>query len=140
MRRRCLAAVVVAFIGVAFPMGAKAQVTYAKDWSYNQRKDYFSKKCSFPAGGYQYLVYDKSQPKWVYWYNPGTQTQVYWCACPTVNHPKWGQNIRVGEDLFLKASTMSKNIEDTKFPDDANGANFKKGTAKDKDGSPVDLN
>jgi len=129
----CLAA----FAWGALAPAVSAQVTYDKNWSYNKDKGYYYKKCAFPRGGHQYLVYYKSKPNWVYWYNP--TTQVYWCACPTVNHPKWGQDIKNGKDLFLMATTKDRDLERTKFPDDANGANFKKGKAKDSDGSEVDL-
>jgi hypothetical protein len=138
MRRCCLAVFLMASIEGAFPSGVEAQVTYAPNWSYNQQKGYFYKKCSFPAGGYQYLVYYKEKPNWVYWYNPATE--VFWCACPTVNHPKWGEDIKNGKDLFLMASKKAKNLEDAEFPSAGDdGANFKKGKAKDKDGSSVDL-
>lgn len=116
---------------------AAAEVTYDKEWKYNREKDYFYKKCTFPKGGYQYLIYYKEKTEWVYWYNPAAE--VFWCACPTVKHPKWGKDIRAGKDLFLMATKKAKKLEDCKFPDDDNGANFKKGKAKDKDGSTVDL-
>lgn len=115
------------------------QVVYDETWSYNDNRGYYYKRCTFPAGGYQYLIYYKSKPSWVYWYNP--VSEVYWCACPTVRHSKWGNNIRNGEDLFLIATTKAREIEDTEFPDEGDdGANFRKGSAKDKDGSTVNLN
>jgi hypothetical protein len=120
---------------VAQPGGT---VVYDPSWSYNPGKDYYYKKCTFPAGGYQYIIYYKSKPNWLYWYNP--EKQVFWCACPTVNHPRWGNDIRNGKDLFLMADVKAGEIEDARFPaagDD--GANFTTGSAKDKDGSSVAL-
>lgn len=122
---------------VTTPSQASAQVTYDKDWSYNQNKDYYYKYCAFPQGGYQFLIYYKSRPQWVYWYNP--VKKVFWCACPTVNHPVFGVAIQNGEDLFLVATTPARNREDCVFPNVGKGENFKKGKAKDKDGSDVDL-
>ena len=113
-------------------------VVYDKFWSYNAGKDYYYKKCSFPAGSYQYIIFFKSKPQWLYWYNP--EKQVYWCACPTVNHPRWGDDVQNGKDLFLLASTKAGSIEETRFPSAGDdGANFTTGTAKDKDGSTVTL-
>jgi hypothetical protein len=55
-------------------------------------------------------------------------------------HPKWGESIQNGQDLFLIASTKARNIEDCEFPDPGDdGANFKPGKAKDKDGTEVNL-
>ncbi|MDX1946709.1 MAG: hypothetical protein SFU86_15015 [Pirellulaceae bacterium] len=106
------------------------------DWQYNAGKGYYYRKCSFPAGGHQYVVYYKSRPQWVYWYNPGAQ--VFWSACPTINHPTWGNDIRNGKDLFLIAEVKGRNVEDCKFPMPT-GANFVPGKAKDKDGGDVAL-
>jgi hypothetical protein len=112
-------------------------VTYG-DWQYNGAKGYYSRKCQFPAGGYQYVIYYPSKPDWVYWYNPAKQ--VFWCACPTVNHPRWGNDIGNGADLFLMASTKARNLADCRFPDAGDdGANFVQGTATDVDGSQVAL-
>lgn len=138
MLRLVLGCSIAAFCLTLIPSRVAAQVTYDQDWSYNNQKDYYYKKCTFPAGGYQYLIFFKAKPQWVYWYNPGTQ--VFWCACPTVKHPQFGEDIKAGKDLFLMAKKKDKKIEDTEFPDPGdNGANFKKGKAKDKDGSEVDL-
>jgi hypothetical protein len=116
---------------------ALATVTYG-DWNFNQPKGYYYRVCSFPAGAYQYVIYYPSKPNWVYWYNPAKS--VFWCACPTANHPKWGGKITAGEDLFLMADTKSGDIATTVFPDAGDdGANFVSGTATDKDGSTVDL-
>ena len=117
--------------------GGGGQVSYS-DWGYNPAKDYYYRKCTFPAGGYQYVIFFKSKPDWVYWFNPAAK--VYWCACPTVEHRKWGDAIRNGEDLFLMATKKSANIAECRFPDEGDdGANFTKGKAKDADGSMVDL-
>lgn len=117
--------------------GGGGAVSYS-NWKYHAQKDYYYCTCSFPAGGYQYVIYYKTKPNWVYWYNP--DKDVFWCACPTVNHPKWGTAISNGEDLFLIATTKARNVGDCEFPDAGDdGANFTKGKAKDKDGSEVDL-
>lgn len=116
---------------------ALASVSYG-DWQFNQPKDYYYRVCSFPAGGYQYVIYYPTKPNWVYWYNP--VKNVFWCACPTVNHPRWGQGIANGKDLFLLASTKAGDIGNTVFPDAGDdGANFVTGTATDKDGATVEL-
>lgn len=107
-------------------------------WKYNPQKNYYYCKCSFPAGGYQYVIYKKSKPYWVYWYNP--QKQVFWCACPTVDNPTWGDEIEDGEDLFLMANVKASSIDDCEFPKVGNNkSKFKKGKATDIDGSTVDL-
>jgi hypothetical protein len=112
-------------------------VVYDRTWSYNAQKDYYYKKCSFPGGGYQYIIYYVEKPEWIYWYNP--VKQVCWCACPTVKHPQWGRDVAAGKDLFLMATDKQRDPRDTTFPSD-NGANFKTGaTAKDNDGSDVNL-
>lgn len=114
-----------------------ATVTYG-DWQFNQSKGYYYRVCSFPAGAYQYVIYYPSKPNWVYWYNPAKS--VFWCACPTVNHPKWGDDISAGKDLFLMAETKTGDVTTTVFPDAGDdGANFVSGTATDKDGSSVNL-
>ena len=113
------------------------KVVYS-NWKYNPQKNYYYCKCSFPAGGYQYVIYQKSKPNWVYWYNP--KKQVYWCACPTENHPTWGDDIEDGEDLFLMATVKSNSIDDCEFPKVGNNkGKFKPGKATDLDGSTVDL-
>ena len=123
------------FVSLLQPGGGA--VSYS-DWIYHAQKDYYYCKCSFPAGGYQYVIYYKTKPNWVYWFNP--DKNVFWCACPTVNHPKWGDSIANGQDLFLIATTKARNVGDCEFPDPGDdGANFTKGKAKDKDGSDVDL-
>ncbi|MEQ8785860.1 MAG: hypothetical protein RIC55_06160 [Pirellulaceae bacterium] len=118
--------------------GSGGSVTYGP-WKYNSGKGYYYRKCSFPAGGYQYLVYYKNiKPDWVYWYNPSKQ--VFWCACPTSKNSRWGDDIRRGKDLFLMADTKADSLEDTVFPDaGSDGANFTPGKTKDRDGSTVDL-
>jgi hypothetical protein len=122
---------------VSLLQGGGGAVTYSK-WTYHPDKDYYYCKCSFPAGGYQYVIYYKTKPNWVYWFNP--DKNVFWCACPTVNHPRWGNAISNGQDLFLLADTKARHVEDCEFPDPGDdGANFTKGKAKDKDGSDVDL-
>jgi hypothetical protein len=115
--------------------GGGANVVYG-NWEYNGQKNYYYRKCSFPAGGHQYVIYFKNKPNWIFWYNP--DKEVYWCECPTVNHPQWGQSVRNGKDLFLVATTKARNIEDCVFPDD-NAGNFVNGKAIDKDGSEVSL-
>lgn len=120
-----------------FQTGGGGGVVYDKDWSYNQQKNYYYKRCSFPAGGYQYIICYPDKPEWIYWYNPAKQ--VCWCACPTIRHPKWGDDVAAGKDLFLMATDKAKDPRDTTFPNDT-GANFKSGaTAKDLDGSDVPL-
>lgn len=117
--------------------GGNGDVSYTS-WKYNPEKNYYYSKCKFPAGGYQYVIYKKSKPYWVYWYNP--QKKVYWCACPTKYHPTWGDEIRRGEDLFLMASVKSSSIEGCTFPSvGTNKSKFKAGKATDDDGSTVDL-
>jgi hypothetical protein len=112
-------------------------VVYDRDWSYNAGKGYYYKKCSFPAGGYQYIIFYSQKPQWIYWYNP--VKEVCWCACPTVKHPTFGDDVAAGKDLFLMAKDKARDPRDTTFPD-ANGANFQVGaTAKDRDGSDVNL-
>lgn len=113
-------------------------VTYDQSWTYNNQKDYYYKKCTFPHGGYQYVCYYPDKPSWVYWYNP--DKQVYWCACPTVKNTYWGADVKKGKDLFLYAGTPAKSIKDCDFPDPGNdGGNFHLGKTKDKDGSDVEL-
>jgi len=123
------------FGGVNTPRGG----TYG-NWMAHPSKPYSYRICRLPAGGHQYLISYNNNPNWVYWFNPATQ--VYWCACPTVNHPQFGNQVRNGQDLFLMAANKSSTIDDTQFPDPGlNGANFKtSATAKDKDGSTVTLN
>lgn len=126
------------FVSLLQPTGGGGAVTYGP-WQYNQQKAYYYRKCAFPAGGYQYVIYYKNtKPNWVYWYNP--DKQVYWCACPTSSHPKWGNAIKQGKDLFLVADKKARDVEDCDFPNPGDdGANFTKGRTKDKDGSDVDL-
>ncbi len=102
-------------------------------------KEYYYRECTFPAGAHQFLIYYKDRkPNWVYWYNP--EKQVFWRACPTIKHPKWGNDIRNGKDLFLVATDKAREVDDCEFPDaGGDGANFGKGKAKDRDGSDVNL-
>jgi hypothetical protein len=117
--------------GPAVAAGGGGSVTYDPNWSFNPQKGYYYKKCHFPAGGYQYVVFYKEKPDWIYWYNPAPTSQVFWCACPTVNNARWGEAIRQGQDLFLMASRKSREIEDCVFPDEgAGGANFVKAKQK----------
>lgn len=140
MVRACMVICLATFVWGAFPLHAAAQVRYDKKWSYNKGKDYYYKKCSFPKGGYQYIIFYQAKPEFIYWYNP--VTEVCWCCCPTVKNPVYGDAVKKGKDLFLMADKKAKDPKDAKFPD-ANDANFKKGAAKakakDKDGSEVDL-
>jgi hypothetical protein len=114
------------------------QVTYGP-WKVHPQKGYHYRVCTFPAGGYQYIIYYKeTKPHWIYWYNP--EKSLFWCACPTATHPQWGEAIQNGSDLFLIAITKAGSVEDCEFPDPGDdGANFVKGKAKDQDGSEVDL-
>lgn len=117
------------------PAPAGGNVTYG-EWKKTERGNYY-RVCYFPRGGYQYLILFPQKPEWVYWYNP--TNNVYWCCCPTVRHPRFGEDIAKGRDLFLMATEKAANIDDTRFPEDPS-PNFKSGaTAKDKDGSIVDL-
>jgi hypothetical protein len=122
------------------PNIGQGQVNYGP-WRFNNDTGYYFRVCTFPAGGYQYLILYPSKPQWVYWFNPnGPNGPVFWCACPTVRHPQFGNAISQGQDLFLMATTKGRTIEQTSFPDDA-GPNFKTGAqAKDRDGSAVNLN
>lgn len=137
MARVMLATFLAACAWGMFPTSVSAQVTYARNWTYNSNKSYYYKKCTFPSGDFQYLIYYKSKPNWVYWYN--RHTEKFWCACPTVNHSKWGNDVRNGKDLFLIATVKSKQLGDTKFPDDADGANFKPGKTTDNQNNTVNL-
>ncbi len=109
-------------------------------WARHPAKGYNYRTCQLPSGGCQYLISYPDNPNWIYWYNPSSK--VFWCACPTVNHPDYGCQIRSGQDLFLMASSKSSTINNTVFPDPGhNGANFKPSTtAKDADGTTVALN
>ncbi|MDX1947958.1 MAG: hypothetical protein SFU86_21345 [Pirellulaceae bacterium] len=107
------------------------------DWAYNGAKGYYYRRCSFPAGGHQYVIYYPNRTQWVYWYNP--EREVIWCACPTVNHPTWGDDIRAGKDLFLMATVKGRNADDCEFPNPGDGDKFVTGQATDKDGSKVNL-
>lgn len=114
---------------------AQGRVTYGR-WSRTQRGNY-TRTCTLPNGGVQYLILFVEKPEWVYWYNPSTQK--YWCACPTTMHPDYGDQIERGVDLFLMADVKASSIEETEFPRDA-GANFVRGaTAKDNNGANVNL-
>lgn len=119
----------------AQPGSSGGSVTYG-NWKRTERGNYY-RVCYFPRGGYQYLILFPQKPEWVYWYNPSSN--VYWCCCPTVRHPRYGSAIAGGRDLFLMATTKAGDIEDAEFPNDP-GPNFKSSaSAKDKDGSSVTL-
>jgi hypothetical protein len=114
---------------------ASAQVHYGR-WQKTEKGNFY-RVCRFPEGGYQYLVLFVEKPQWVYWYNP--VSEVYWCCCPTIRHPKFADDVRAGKDQFLMATTKAKDIKDAEFPEDVS-PNFKSGAkAKDHDGSAVDL-
>lgn len=122
---------------VSTPSSRGRGVTYDRKWSFNSQKGYYYKRCTFPAGGYQYIICYPDKPEWIYWYNP--VKQVCWCACPTIQHPMWGNAIAKGQDLFLMATVKARDPRDATFPDDT-GANFKSdASAKDRDGSDVPL-
>ena len=108
-------------------------------WSSIPGKTYFARRCSFPGGGYQYLIFYPENPNWVYWYNP--TVKVFWCACPTINHPICGNAVQNGQEFFLMASSKGSTVENTQFSDPGiNGANFKPSAqAKDQDGSIVNI-
>lgn len=117
--------------------GGGGDVDYADSWSYSQQKNYYYKRCTFPQGGYQYIIWYPEKPQWIYWYNP--TKQVTWCACPTMRHPDFGRRTGNGEDLFLMATQKARDPKLAVFPDNA-GANFQAGaTAVDADGSTVAL-
>lgn len=132
------------FAGVSEPAGTPAAsggggatLDYG-DWHINEQKGYCYRKCTFPAGGYQYLIYCKETPEWVYWYNPAKQ--VVWCRCPTVKHPQWGQNVANGEDLFAMATVKARMPLDCQFVDEgSDGSGFVQGSTTDRDGSTVAL-
>lgn len=115
---------------------AQAQGVQYGPWQQTAKGNYL-RKCTLPAGGYQYLCVFPEKPEWVYWYNPATQK--FWCACPTIQHPDFGRDIAAGKDLFLMATKKDATIDQTVFPADP-GANFKSNpTAKDRDGTDVPL-
>lgn len=115
--------------------GGGGQVNYGP-WMRTGKGNYY-RKCTFPQGGQQLLILFPSKPQWVYWYNQ--EKQVYWCCCPTIKHPDYGDDVQAGKDLFLMATRKTNDIETCEFPEDA-GPNFRSGaTAKDRDGSDVDL-
>ena len=123
------------FVGTFTASPAFAQVDYAP-WKKTEKGNYY-RVCKFPKGEYQYLILFKDKPKWVYWYNQ--KADKFWSCCPTIKHPKWGEDAAAGKDRFLIAIVKAAKIEDCKFPED-DGPNFKPGaTAKDKDGSTVNL-
>jgi hypothetical protein len=144
MARTYLTVFLGAFAWGAFTSQASAQVTYDRNWSYNQQKDYYYKKATFPKGGYQYIIFYKAKPEFIYWFNPAANNGdgLCWCCCPTVKNPVYGARVQMMEDLFLMAEQKAKDPKDTKFPA-ANDANFQKGKAKakakDSDGSEVTL-
>ena len=121
------------------PVMASAQdVTYGP-WRENKEKGYYYRECKFPKGGYQYLIYYKVKPEWVYWYNP--KKEVFWSVCPTSRHPVFGDRIKKGEDLFLIATHKDKKLSNTQFALNPNLMDFnqKPTTAEDADGSTVKL-
>jgi len=128
------ACVVVATASLFMCQTASAQVQYG-DWKPTPGGNY-SRKCTFPGGGHQYIMCFPQKPDWVYWYNP--KKQVYWCCCPTKRNPYFNNDVLAGKDQFLKAITPTGNIQTTVFPANAN-FNAGKTTAKDIDGSDVDL-
>src|SRR5688500_15644714 len=85
-------------IAGAFSANAAAQgVRYSEDWKKHPDHGYYYKTCYLPKGGYQYLIFYKNDPNWIHWFNPkggADKKGVYWCKCPTVNHPDFGVAIR----------------------------------------------
>lgn len=114
---------------------ATAQVKYGP-WEKTAEGNFF-RRCTFPAGGHQYLILVKDNPQWVFWFNP--ETQVFWCACPTVRHPEFAKDVKEGKDQFLMAIKKSNALSKVEFPPEP-GKNFKpNATAKDRNGKSVDL-
>ena len=123
--------------GVSNGGGSGGSVKYGP-WSYHETKGYYYRPCYFPAGGHQYLIYyHRAKPNWVYWFNP--EKRIFWCACPTVLHPSWGDDIRAGKDLFLLAGVKARNVGDCEFPRPNDLGDFVTGSATDQDGSTVNL-
>jgi hypothetical protein len=54
----------------------------------------------------QYVFFDPRDPHWVYWANPANNPDnksgkdSYWARCPTKAHPKLGQLIKDGKDVW----------------------------------------
>ena len=124
-------------LAFAIPSTANAAEVEYSSWKYNQEKGYHYKKATFPEGGYQYLLYKPDKPGWVYWYNP-KKSQV-WCACPTKKNKDYGDKIRAGGCLYLKAMSPGKDIESTKFAPPNNQNMKSQMSVKDEDGSDVNL-
>lgn len=114
---------------------ATAQVKYGP-WEKTAEGNFF-RRCTFPAGGHQYLILVKDNPQWVFWFNP--ETQVFWCACPTVRHPDFARDVKEGKKQFLMAIKKASALGQVEFPAEA-GKNFKAtARVKDKDGTTVEL-
>jgi len=107
--------IVMAFLGCALVAGAvQAYQGKGKDarqsygnWQYNKEKNYhyreykFKPKKADTSYKTQYVIYYKDQPKkknWVYMYNP--ETKKYWCRYPTVNNPRYGEQAKMGKELW----------------------------------------
>ncbi len=83
------------------------EVTYGP-WTRDADTGLCLRKCYLPGGDYQYLVYWSQKPDWVFWYNP--KAKVYWCACPTTSHPRFGHRIANGELIFLRCEVNSQRL------------------------------
>jgi hypothetical protein len=128
----CLLAIAAS---LAVSRTASAQVNYS-DWKKTEKGNYY-RLCRFPEGGHQHLVLFAEKPQWVYWYNP--VSEVFWCCCPTIRHPKFADDVRAGKDQFLMATKKAKDVKEAEFPEDVS-PNFKSGAkAKDLDVSEVEL-
>lgn len=142
LRKRLPIVMFALLVGLVLTTSASAEVKYSS-WKKTNLGNHY-RRCTFPNGGYQYLFLFKAKPEWVYWYNP--QKKVYWSCCPTKKHPDYKDEVLAQKDLFLIAIVKANDIEQCKFPEAKPGPggspspNFKKGaTAKDRDGSDVDL-
>src|SRR5258708_312640 len=75
----------------------------------------------------QYVFYDPKDPCWVYWANPKDNPDnksgkdKYWARCPTKAHPKLGQLVKEGKDVWSllpddKKPSRFADLNDGDFP------------------------
>jgi hypothetical protein len=116
-----LAVLVLASVEYAHAQKGKGRVRqyYSKSWTKHPTYNYHYKTYHYkPTPRYtgykeQHVVYKPAKTKnWVYWYNP--EKKVYWARCPTVNHKKYGADVRKGKDYwsYLPQEKKKPKLED----------------------------
>jgi hypothetical protein len=76
-----------------------AKWTFRKEGNYYYKRFHFKVKKTDTVYKEQVVVYKPKKTKeFVFWYNP--ESGKYWARCPTVNHRRYGKEVKNGVDYW----------------------------------------